>query len=51
MAEKTRKTEAEWQALAGDFKVTLDKFEVPEKEQGELFALVGSTHDDIVTAE
>ena len=44
-------TEAEWQALAGDFKATLDQFEVSEKEQDELFALVGSTHDDIVTAE
>jgi hemoglobin len=44
-------TEAEWGALAGDFKATLDDFEVPEKEQGELFALVGTTHDDIVTAE
>jgi hemoglobin len=44
-------TEAEWQTLAADFKATLDHFEVPEKEQGELFALVGTTHDDIVTAE
>ena len=44
-------TEAEWGALAADFKATLDHFEVPEKEQGELFALVGTTHDDIVTAD
>ncbi len=44
-------TEGEWQALAADFKASLDHFEVPEKEQGELFALVGTTHDDIVTVE
>ena len=44
-------TEGEWQALAADFKASLDHFEVPEKEQGELFALVDTTHDDIVTAE
>ena len=44
-------TEAEWDAMAADFKVTLDKFEVPEKEQGELFAIIGSTKGDIVKSE
>ena len=41
-------TEKEWDAMAADFKVTLDKFKVPEKEQQELFAIVGSTKGDIV---
>jgi hemoglobin len=41
-------TDDEWNALAADFKVTLDKFEVPEREQQELFALVGTTKKDIV---
>lgn len=41
-------TEKEWEALVKDFKATLDKFKVPEKEQQELFKIVGSTHDDIV---
>lgn len=37
--------------MAGDFKKTLDKFKVPEKEQSELFAIVGTTKGDIVTAK
>ena len=41
-------TEKEWDAMAADFKKTLDKFEVPEKEQKELFAIVESTKPDIV---
>lgn len=41
-------TEKEWQAMADDFKKTLDKFNVPEKEQQELFAIVNSTKKDIV---
>src|SRR5690349_10628934 len=44
-------TEAEWTAFAGEFKATLDKFKVPEKEQNELFQIVGSLKDDIVTGE
>ncbi len=44
-------TESEWQAMAADFKKTLDKFEVPEKEQSELFAIVESTKPDIVISE
>jgi len=43
-------TEAEWEAMAADFKATLDAFEVPEAEQQELFAIVGTTKGDIVTA-
>ena len=42
-------SEAEWQAMVVDFKATLDSFEVPEAEQKELFEIVGSTHDQIVT--
>ena len=38
----------EWDAMAADFKATLDKFKVPEKEQSELFAIVGTTKKDIV---
>ena len=41
-------TEKEWDAMAADFKKTLDKFNVPQSEQDELFAIVGSTKVDIV---
>lgn len=41
-------TEREWDAMVVDFKATLDKFKVPEAEQKELFAIVGSTKADIV---
>ena len=41
-------TEEEWQAMLDDFKNTLDKFEVPEKEQKELIDIVESTKKDIV---
>ncbi len=44
-------TETEWQAMLADFKKTLDKFEVPEREQGELFAIIESTKPDIVISE
>ena len=43
-------TEKEWQAMRADFKKTLDKFKVPEKEQQELFAIVESTKKDIVVS-
>lgn len=43
-------TEKEWDAMAADFKKTLDKFKVPEKEQGELFGAVGAAKADIVEA-
>ena len=41
-------TQKEWDALAADFKATLDAFKVPEAEQEELFAIVESTKGDIV---
>ena len=43
-------TEEEWQAFRDDFQQTLDKFDVPAKEQDELFAIVESTKGDIVRA-
>lgn len=43
-------TEKEWQALATEFKKSLDKFNVPQREQNELFALVGSVKGDIVAS-
>jgi hemoglobin len=42
--------EKEWQAMASEFKKSLDKFNVPKREQDELFALVGSVKGDIVAA-
>lgn len=44
-------TEAEWQAMADDFKASLDKFGVGEREQEELFAIVATTKGDIVVTE
>jgi hemoglobin len=44
-------TEAEWNQLAKVFKTILDKYKVPEPEQQELFKIVGTTHDDIVTVK
>ena len=41
-------TEGQWDAMVADFKVTLSKFKVPEKEQAELFAAVGAAKPDIV---
>ncbi len=41
-------TEKEWDALVVDFKASLGKFNVPEKEQQELLTIVGSTKKDIV---
>ena len=43
-------TEKEWDAMVTDFKVTLDKFKVPNKEQDELIGIVGTTKADIVMA-
>jgi hemoglobin len=43
-------SEAEWRAFMDDLQQTLDKFEVPPKEQAELKAIVDSTHDAIVVA-
>jgi len=41
-------TEGQWQAMVADFRKTLDKFNVPAKEQEELITIVGSTKKDIV---
>jgi hemoglobin len=42
-------SEGEWQAMAADFKKSLEKFAVPDAEQHELFIIVESTKADIVT--
>ena len=41
-------TEVEWQALMEVFQASFDKFEMPQQEQGELFAIIAGTKDDIV---
>ncbi len=43
-------TPQEWQAFLDDFQQTLDKFNVPQPGQAELFAIVESTRAAIVTA-
>ena len=43
-------TEKEWDAMVADFKVTLNKFKVPKKEQDELIGIVATTKADIVMA-
>lgn len=43
-------SQKEWDAMTVDFKATLAKFEVPQKEQDELLAILASTHGDIVAA-
>ena len=43
-------TESEWAAFSKDFDDTMVKFNVPEAERRELFAIVESTKADIVTA-
>jgi hemoglobin len=42
-------TAGEWEAFLDDFKQTLDKFDVPAREQAELREIVQSTYADIVT--
>jgi hemoglobin len=42
---------SEWVVFAGHFKAVLDQYKVPEAEQTELFALVGSTRPDIVVED
>jgi hemoglobin len=41
-------TEVEWRAFLEDFRACLAKFQVPPREQQELFAIVDSTKKDIV---
>ena len=43
-------TEAEWDRMVTVFKQVLAKHQVPQTEQGELLAIVGSTKADIVMA-
>ncbi len=43
-------TAEEWDAFMDDFHQALAKFSVPERESGELVAIVESTKDDIVTS-
>ena len=44
-------TPAVWDRMAAIFKQILDKYKVPEKEQSELLAIVGTTKGDIVVAK
>jgi hemoglobin len=44
-------TPTEWDAFMDDLQQTLDKFNVPSPEQGELKAIVNSTYGDIVVVE
>lgn len=41
-------TAEEWEAFLDDHQQTLDKFAVPQTEQGEIKAIVASTRADIV---
>jgi hemoglobin len=41
-------TGKEWDAFVDDVRQTLNKFNVPAQEQGELVAIVNSTRSDIV---
>ena len=43
-------TPEEWQAFLDDFQQTLDKFNVPQPEQTEMFAIVESTREAIVVS-
>jgi hemoglobin len=43
-------TEDEWQAFMDDVEQTLNKFEVPKPERGELIAIIESTKEAIVVA-
>lgn len=44
-------TPTEWAAFLDDFQQTLTRFGVPQAEQRELFAIVESTHSDIVKCD
>jgi hemoglobin len=43
-------SEKEWDAMVEDFKATLNKFNVPTKEQAELLEVIGGVKGDIVMA-
>ncbi len=49
--EQMNITPKEWEAFMDDFQQTLDKFNVPAPEQGELKAIVNSTYGDIVVGK
>jgi hemoglobin len=42
-------TQVQWDAMLADFRTTLAKFNVPQREQQELIAIVESTKSDIVS--
>lgn len=44
-------TEREWDAMVHDFVDVLNQYKVPQAEQSELLAIVGSTKGDIVARE
>jgi hemoglobin len=46
--EKLNISQPEWDAMVVDFKATLNKFKVPQREQQELITIVGSTKNDIM---
>ena len=41
-------SEVEWEALMEVFQASFDKFEIPQQEQAELFAIIAGTKADIV---
>lgn len=43
-------TEREWQAMLSDFRRVLNNYQVPEREQEELVAIIESTKKDIVVS-
>jgi hemoglobin len=45
-----RISESDWTAFIGHLEATLDHFEVPERERGEVLAFIDSTREDIVEA-
>jgi hemoglobin len=44
-------TNADFDALVENLVTTLDKFKVPQKEKGELLAVLGPMRKDIVTKQ
>lgn len=45
-----RISESDWSAFTGHLNATLDAFQVPERERGEVLAFIDSTKADIVEA-
>ncbi len=44
-------SDKEWDVMVAEFVTTLNDFKVPQKEQDELLAIVGTTKGDIVAAK